>query len=162
MSNSSPAIIMKNTQEEIKLLQYAIFNAGKKKFQVSTHNVELILSDTSANKSDFLIKSYVNGELIDTSNGASHISNSFPIDAAKRANIIVSITAPKTYSGTLQFILKSVSANNDSSAITHDATLKSSIVTIKPFVEPPKAIPSLKMMQVSSITQPLNITGGSL
>lgn len=153
---------MKNTQEEIKLLQYTIFNAGKKKFQVSTHNVELILSDTSANKSDFLIKSYVNDELINTSSGASHISNSFPIDAAKRANIVVSITAPKTYSGTLQFILKSVSANNDSSAITHDATLKSSIVTIKPFVEPPKVIPSLKMMQVSSITQPLSITGGSL
>lgn len=156
LSNVSPAISTANAQEEIKLLRYSIINSGKKKFHVNTHNVELLLSDTSANKSDFLIKSYVNGELIDTSNDASYISKSFLIDPAKRADIVVSITAPKTYSGTIQFMLKSVSADNYSNEIIQSATLKSSVVTIKPFIS------SLKMMQVSSVTQPLSVTGGSL
>lgn len=161
MSNVSPAISVANAQEEVKLLRYSIINSGKKKFHVNTHNVELLLSDTSANKSDFLIKSYINGELMDTSNGASYIKST-SIDPSKRADIVVSITAPKTYSGTIQFMLKSVSADNYSNEITQNATLKSSVVTIKPFIEPPKAISSLKMMQVSSVTQPLSVTGGSL
>lgn len=144
--------ITANAGEETKLLSYTISNNGQARLHISAHDIQLVLSDSSAKKSDFILTTRANGEIIDISNGASSLGNGFNLEKYKNIPISVAVTTPKTYSGTVKLILNSVSENDiegGSGGGTYEASFQSNIATFKPLIIIPPATQSLKMSQIA-------------
>lgn len=141
-----------NAGDETKLLSYSIINNGQARLYISAHNVRMIVSDPTAKKSDFILTTRANDEIIDVRNGSSSFGNGFNLEKYKNTLISVAVTPPKTYSGTVKLVLDSVSENDiegNSGGGTYEASFSSNTITFNPTIISNMNTSSLKMSQIA-------------